>query len=176
MWTSVPQIEATLIRIRTSSGPGSGFGTCFTTVLFGAGFSFTAAFILSAMAGLPFVYVRGWAGGISRLYQCFCVLRDGDQARPRDSHLPRGDDHALRRDLDAPVHPPPRDVLRGLPPDRLLHGGLLLPEGVAERGAGEDRLQVRLRAPRPPRARDAGLVRLREAYPSEQRRKLAGSA
>src|SRR3990172_9245582 len=98
MWTSVPQIEATLIRIWTSSGPGSGLGTCFTTVLFGAGFSFTAAFILSAMAGLP----------------------------PR--------------------------------------------EGGAGGGAGEARLQVRLGPPRPPRARDAGLVRLREAYPSEQRR------
>src|SRR2546422_1542098 len=49
MWTSVPQIEAILTRMRTSSAVGSGTGTCWTSVLFGADFNFTAAFIVATM-------------------------------------------------------------------------------------------------------------------------------
>src|SRR5881296_3830630 len=49
MCTSVPQIEAILTRISTSSAVGSGTGTCRTSVLFDAGLSFTAAFIVATM-------------------------------------------------------------------------------------------------------------------------------
>src|SRR5437773_4596589 len=49
MWTSVPQIEAIFTRMRTSSGVGSGTGTFWTSVLFGADLSFTAAFIVETM-------------------------------------------------------------------------------------------------------------------------------
>src|SRR2546427_3237103 len=49
MCTSVPQIEAILTRISTSSAAGSGTGTCRTSVLLGAGLSFTAAFIVATM-------------------------------------------------------------------------------------------------------------------------------
>src|SRR5438093_7305005 len=53
MWTSVPQIDAILTRMRTSSAVGSGTGTCWTCVLFGAGFSLTAAFIRAGMRSPP---------------------------------------------------------------------------------------------------------------------------
>src|SRR5437867_11425514 len=49
MCTSVPQIEAILTRISTSSAVGSGTGTCRTSVLLGTGLSFTAAFIVATM-------------------------------------------------------------------------------------------------------------------------------
>src|SRR5437016_12301329 len=53
MWTSVPQIDATFTRIRTSVGPGDGIGTVRISVLFGAGFNFTAAFIVDAIPNFP---------------------------------------------------------------------------------------------------------------------------
>src|SRR5438445_2668169 len=53
MWTSVPQIEEIFTRISTSSAVGSGTGTSVTFVLFGAGFSLTAAFILAGMVNPP---------------------------------------------------------------------------------------------------------------------------
>ena len=49
MCTSVPQIDATFTRIRTSVGPGDGIGTVRISVLFGAAFDFTAAFIVDAI-------------------------------------------------------------------------------------------------------------------------------
>src|SRR3989304_1255469 len=48
MCTSVPHIEATFTRIRTSSGRTDGIGTFLTSVLFGAASDFTAAVIVSA--------------------------------------------------------------------------------------------------------------------------------
>src|SRR5437763_17125985 len=53
MWTSVPQIDATFTRIRTSVGPSDGIGTVRISVLFGAGFAFTAAFIVDAIPTFP---------------------------------------------------------------------------------------------------------------------------
>src|SRR5438132_12533263 len=53
MWTSVPQIDATFTRIRTSVGPSDGIGTVRISVLFGAGFDFTAAFIVDAIPNFP---------------------------------------------------------------------------------------------------------------------------
>src|SRR5947199_9974112 len=49
MWTSVPQIDAMSTRIKISEGVGSGIGTFRTSVLFGAGLSFTAAFIIDVI-------------------------------------------------------------------------------------------------------------------------------
>src|SRR5439155_21346392 len=49
MWTSVPQIDATFTRIRTSVGPSDGIGTVRISVLFGAGFDFTAAFMVDVI-------------------------------------------------------------------------------------------------------------------------------
>src|SRR6266571_5557680 len=53
MCTSVPQIDATFTRIRTSVGPGGGIGTVRISVLFDAGFDFTAAFIVDAIPNFP---------------------------------------------------------------------------------------------------------------------------
>src|SRR5207247_9753011 len=53
MWTSVPQIDATFTRIRTSVGPSDGIGTVRISVLFGAGFDFTAAFMVDAIPNFP---------------------------------------------------------------------------------------------------------------------------
>src|SRR2546425_7585119 len=53
MWTSVPQMDAMSTRIKTSEGVGSGIGTFRTSVLFGAGLSFTAAFIIDVMTQVP---------------------------------------------------------------------------------------------------------------------------
>src|SRR6267143_2764546 len=53
MWTSVPQIDEIFTRMSTSSAVGSGTGTSITSVLFGAGFSLTAAFILAGMVNPP---------------------------------------------------------------------------------------------------------------------------
>src|SRR3989442_13712497 len=70
MWTSVPQIDATFTRIRTSVGPGDGIATVRISVLFGAGFDFTAAFIVDAIPNSP-GRVRSWTLGISTFYQSF---------------------------------------------------------------------------------------------------------
>src|SRR2546421_5159664 len=67
MWTSVPQIDATFTRIRTSVGPGDGIATVRISVLFGAGFDFTAAFIVDAIPKSP-GRVRSWTLGISTFY------------------------------------------------------------------------------------------------------------
>src|SRR2546422_4621556 len=53
MWTSVPQIDEIFTRMSTSSAVGSGTGPSVTSVLFGAGFSLTAAFILVGMVNPP---------------------------------------------------------------------------------------------------------------------------
>src|SRR2546427_12229611 len=53
MWTSVPQIDEIFTRMSTSSAVGSGTGTSITSVLFGAGFNLTAAFILAGMVNPP---------------------------------------------------------------------------------------------------------------------------
>src|SRR2546425_9481467 len=53
MCTSVPQIDAMSTRIRTSDGVGSGIATLRTSVLPGAGLSFTAAFIVEVMTRIP---------------------------------------------------------------------------------------------------------------------------
>src|SRR5256885_15016674 len=53
MCTSVPQIDATFTRIRTSVGPSDGIGTVRIAVLFGAGFDFTAAFMVDAIPNFP---------------------------------------------------------------------------------------------------------------------------
>src|SRR2546428_12381906 len=53
MWTSVPQIDEIFTRMSTSSAVGSGTGTSITSVLFGAGVSLTAAFILAGMGNPP---------------------------------------------------------------------------------------------------------------------------
>src|SRR5438552_17875604 len=53
MWTSVPHIDATFTRIRTSVGPSDGIGTVRISVLFGAGFDFTAAFMVDAIPNFP---------------------------------------------------------------------------------------------------------------------------
>src|SRR5712691_13220657 len=60
MWTSVPQIEDTSTRIRTSSGRGVGTATRLTTVDPNAGFSFTAAFIVPARPPSPSVRAGNW--------------------------------------------------------------------------------------------------------------------
>src|SRR5256886_13620263 len=67
MWTSVPQIDATFTRIRTSVGPTDGIGTVRTSVLFGAAFDFTAAFIVDVIPKSP-GRVRSWTLGISTFY------------------------------------------------------------------------------------------------------------
>src|SRR6266480_7411153 len=67
MWTSVPQIDATFTRIRTSVGPGDGIGTVRISVLFGAGFDFTAAFIVDAIPNSP-GRACSWTLGISTFY------------------------------------------------------------------------------------------------------------
>src|SRR6267143_3890827 len=53
MCTSVPQIDATFTRIRTSVGLIDGTGTVRSSVLFGAAFDFTAAFIVDAIPKSP---------------------------------------------------------------------------------------------------------------------------
>src|SRR5437016_7453211 len=53
MRTSVPQIDAMSSWIKISEGVGSGIGTFRTSVLFGAGLSFTAAFIIDVMTQVP---------------------------------------------------------------------------------------------------------------------------
>src|SRR5256885_1839525 len=67
MWTSVPQIDATFTRIRTSVGPTDGIGTVRISVLFGAVFDFTAAFIVDVIPKSP-GQVRSWTLGISTFY------------------------------------------------------------------------------------------------------------
>ena len=61
------KIDATLTRIRTSVGLGDGIGTVRISVLFGAGFDFTAAFIVDAIPKSP-GRVRSWTLGISTFY------------------------------------------------------------------------------------------------------------
>src|SRR2546428_9456440 len=68
MCTSVPQIDAMSTRIRTSVGVGSGIATFRTSVLPGAGLSFTAAFIVDVMTRIPGPRACAWACGISTLY------------------------------------------------------------------------------------------------------------
>src|SRR2546430_17333702 len=46
-------MDAMSTRIKTSEGVGSGIGTFRTSVLFGAGLSFTAAFIIDVMTQVP---------------------------------------------------------------------------------------------------------------------------
>src|SRR2546426_5540624 len=46
-------MDAMSTRIKTSEGVGSGIGTFRTSVLFGAGLSFTAAFIIDVMTQIP---------------------------------------------------------------------------------------------------------------------------
>src|SRR2546428_6856459 len=70
MWTSVPQMDAMSTRIKTSEGVGSGIGTFRTSVLFGAGLSFTAAFIIDVMTQVP---VREPAHGLA-VFQ-LCIIR-----------------------------------------------------------------------------------------------------
>src|SRR3989454_10744264 len=68
MCTSVPQNDAMSTRIRTSVGVGSGIATFRTSVLPGAGLSFTAAFIVDVMTRIPGPRACAWACGISTLY------------------------------------------------------------------------------------------------------------
>src|ERR1700704_988965 len=53
MCTSVPQIDATFTRIRTSVELIDGTGTVRISVFFGAAFDFTAAFIVDAIPKSP---------------------------------------------------------------------------------------------------------------------------
>src|SRR3989442_4612548 len=77
MWTSVPQIDANFTRIRTSVGPGDGIATVRISVLFGAGFDFTAAYIADAIPNSP-GRVRSWTLGISTFYHALrSVSRSG---------------------------------------------------------------------------------------------------
>src|SRR3989475_12942021 len=46
-------MDAMSTRIKTSEGVGSGIGTFRTSVFFGAGLSFTAAFIIDVMTQVP---------------------------------------------------------------------------------------------------------------------------
>src|SRR5213594_530812 len=68
MCTSVPQIDAMSTRISTSDAVGSGTETLRTSVLPGAGLSFTAAFIVGVMTRIPRPRACAWACGISTLY------------------------------------------------------------------------------------------------------------
>src|SRR5437667_9624768 len=72
MCTSVPQIDAMSTRISTSDAVGSGTETLRTSVLPGAGLSFTAAFIVGVMTGLP---VRGLAHGLAVFQLCIILSR-----------------------------------------------------------------------------------------------------
>src|SRR6267143_4731227 len=81
MWTSVPQIDEIFTRMSTSSAVGSGTGTSITSVLFGAGFSLTAAFILAGMVNPPQIGAqkRGCGGGVSTF--CWDRFRGEPHAR-----------------------------------------------------------------------------------------------
>src|SRR5947209_12299358 len=82
MWTSVPQMDAMSTRIRTSEGVGSGIGTFRTSVLFGAGLSFTAAFIIDVMTQSP---VRAPAHGLA-VFQ-LCIIRFRPRSEEHTSEL-----------------------------------------------------------------------------------------
>src|SRR5438445_4129558 len=87
MWTSVPQMDAMSTRIRTSEGVGSGIGTFRTSVLFGSGLSFTAAFIIDVMTQSP---VRAPAHGLAVFQLCIIRFRPSEAAAPsRSSALNR---------------------------------------------------------------------------------------
>src|SRR6266571_6586386 len=77
MWTSVPQIDAMSMRIKTSEGVGSGIGTFRTSVLLGAGLSFTAAFIIDVMTRSP---VRGPAHELAVFQLCIIRFRPSEAA------------------------------------------------------------------------------------------------
>src|SRR5256885_6179515 len=81
MWTSVPQIDATFTRIRTAVGPTDGIGTVRISVLFGAAFDFTAAFIVDVIPKSP-GRVRSWTLGISTFYDSLGSLPNPFSPRP----------------------------------------------------------------------------------------------
>src|SRR6266480_2831403 len=96
MWTSVPQIDATFTRIRTSVGPGDGIGTVRISVLFGAGFDFTAAFIVDAIPNSP-RRACSWTLGISTFYHSLRSVSRSDvpEHGRTDLKIPASEDEAL---------------------------------------------------------------------------------
>src|SRR2546430_17024906 len=81
MCTSVPQIDATFTRIRTSVGPSDGIGTVRISVLLGAGFDLTAAFMVDPIQNLP-GRVRSWTLGISTFYHSLRSVPRSEFLRP----------------------------------------------------------------------------------------------
>src|SRR3989475_7265879 len=103
MWTSVPQMDAMSTRIRTSEGVGSGIGTYRTSVLFGAGLSFTAAFIIDVMTQSP---VRAPAHGLAVFQLCIIRFRPSEaSAASRSSALNRMEFRRAVSDEDEQVLP-----------------------------------------------------------------------
>src|SRR2546430_7494555 len=70
MWTSVPQIDETATRMRTSSARRLGTATDLTSVLFGAALSFTAAFIIDVIQKFPRADSLMVPGYFNFLFRC----------------------------------------------------------------------------------------------------------
>src|SRR2546428_9838304 len=149
MWTSVPQMDAMSTRIRTSEGVGSGVGTFRTSVLFGAGLSFTAAFIIDVMTQSP---VRAPAHGLAVFQLCIIRFRPSEAAAPsRSSALNRMEFRRAVSNEDEQVFPfvellVQRGIARIDPEDRRhreLAGGRDHGHGLGPRSSGARRADLR---------------------------------
>src|SRR6266581_1971042 len=183
MCTSVPQIDATSTRIRTSAGPGSGIGTDRISVLRGDGFDFTAAFIVPAMRAFPRSCLA-WDRGISTWFpssasaldrvELRCAISDQDEqvlttaeflverriARVDPQHR-RHRELAGRRDGDHVPRPDPSEDVRARLEVPASHQEALRPDRA------DDQLRLRMRIEQ---AQEGPLVRvLRDRSPAEDR-------
>src|SRR6202035_2820978 len=123
-FTSVPQMEVTLILSRTSPGPGSGTGRCSTRM--SSASCRTTAFIMGGATSHASARRRTGAGSVEDDAAVDVEGLPGDVPGPR-----RGQEHREGSDVLRLVGAAERD--RGIPPPRhLLDGDRLLTGAVSE--------------------------------------------